>query len=236
MKRNQKVNGNGTLKCEFAIILETFKFENELKEMRKIIDKSIVSILQTGADLSESGNYTESQEFAQVLKGFLHLDDRIKKDAALCEEFEKKLRSVGGIEEAREILTESTPITRMKWPSVPEMKEYNELTWECGPGFGNRQGYPSFENDSGIQDDDLVMQSRDSLMCPISQGLLREPVKNPPCGHTFSKEMIERLFGIQQAAIACPVSGCRASVLKRNLVKDEKLERKLERVSERIFK
>lgn len=208
--------------------------------MKKIIDKSITSILQTGADLAESGNYEETQEFAQVLKGFLRLDGKVKKDTEICEEFGRKLRNEGGIEEAQRFVDvngeASVAALTFKWSAVPEMKEYNELTWECGPGFGNRQGYPAIENETGVNDDDLVMQSRDSLMCPISQGLLRDPVKNPTCGHSYSREMIERLFGNHQSAIPCPVSGCASSVLKRNLMKNEAIERKLERVSERIFK
>lgn len=221
------------------MLCEEFKFENELKEMKKLIDKSIAAILQTGADLAESGNYPETQEFAQVLKGFLRLDGKVKKDAEMGEEFGRKLRNEGGIEEAQRFVDangEASAAVPLKWSAVPEMTEYNELTWECGPGFGNRQGYPAIENDTGVNDDDLVMQSRDSLMCPISQGLLRDPVKNPTCGHSFSRAMIERLFGHQQAAIQCPVSGCASSVIKRNLVKNEAIERKLERVSERIFK
>lgn len=213
-----------------------FKFENELKEMKNIIDKSIAAILQTGADLSESGNYAETQEFAETLKGFLRLDGKVKKDSEMSEEFERKLRNVE-IGEAQGIVdaTENY-LTQFKWSAVPEMKEYNELTWECGPGFGNRQGYPTIENDSGVNDDDIVMQSRDSLMCPISQGLLKDPVKNPACGHSYSREMIERLFGDLQSATQCPVSGCAATVQKRTLVNNEAIERKLERVSERIFK
>ena len=211
-----------------------------MKELKKIIDKSIVSVLQTGADLSESGHYPESQEFIAVLKGFLRLDGKVKRDCGFIEEFGKKLRRDEGIDEAQKVIDESggsdEASRAVKWSSVPEMKEYNELTWECGPGFGNRQGYPSIENDPGMNDDDLTMQSRDSMMCPISQGLLKNPVKNPPCGHTYSKEMIERLFSMQQATIPCPVSGCRSAVLKRNLVNDEKLEGKLERISERVFK
>lgn len=222
----------------------TFNFEHELREMKKIIDKSIASILQTGADLSESGNYTESQEFADTLKGFLRMDDRVKRDTTMCEEIGKKLmRGDGGIEEARGILLSQTTgqsqlnDQRFKWSNVTEMKDYNELTWECGPGYGNRQGYPPIENDPGIpEDDDLVMQTRDSLTCPISLGILKDPMKNPQCGHTYSKASIETMFQGQRESRECPVSGCRGTVSRGRLIRDEKLERKLERISERIFK
>lgn len=227
----------------FILIEDAFNFEHELREMKKIIDKSIASILQTGADLSESGNYTESQEFVDTLKGFLRMDDRVKRDTAMCEEIGKKLmRGDGGIEEARGIILSQSAQDqgndqRFKWSNVTEMKDYNELTWECGPGYGNRQGYPPIENDPGIpEDDDLVMQTRDSLTCPISLGILKDPMKNPQCGHTYSKASIENMFQGQRESRDCPVSGCRGTVSRGRLIRDEKLERKLERISERIFK
>lgn len=219
----------------------TFKFENELKEMKKLIDQSITSLLQTGPDLSESGNYTESQELLETLKGFIRLDNKIKMDRAINEEFGRKLRNNDleaaetFIETTLDTLSSSQSSVPVKWTSVPEVKEYIESIWEIGPGYGNRQGYPVIENDPGIQDDDIVMQSRDSLMCPISQCLLKEPLKNPVCGHTFSKAMIEGLFS-HRASIECPVSGCRNVLNRDRLIKDIKLERKLEKLSDRIFK
>jgi SUMO ligase MMS21 Smc5/6 complex component len=205
---------------------------------------AIKSVIETGADLAESGNYEESQEFMNnVLKEFLRLDQRVKKEVVKSDQFERSVIMAAADSGASRILDELKQLNEtdlrtsesINWRDSSAMKEYNEITWECGPGYGNRQGYPIIENDNGVTDDEFVMQSRDSLICPISQCIMKEPVKNIACNHSYSKDMIERLFNSGSHAIACPVSGCRGTVQRRNLVKDENLERKLSKTESRIF-
>ena len=143
---------------------------------------------------------------------------------------EEASRDLEDFKALKEGLTDSV----IKWSDNSAMKEYNEITWECGPGYGNRQGYPLIANDDG-REDEFMIQVRDSLICPISQGQIKDPVKNPACHHSYSKEMIERLFMGGQQNIACPVSGCRGAVQKRSLVRDENLERKISKIDSRIF-
>ena len=226
----------------FVCLNKEFNLETELRDLKKIIDTTVKCSIDIGADLSESGDYEGSQEFMKVLKDLARLDRIIIKESAIAHDF--TMRTVRTNEEAAgERILESLKALNgrglvglggIKWKDVAEVKEYNELTWETGPGFGNKQSYPILKED--VEDDQIVMQSRDSLMCPISQGLLKDPVRNTTCNHSYSKAMIESLFHASQQAISCPVSGCRNTVMKRNLVSDEKLEKKLKRTEIRIFK
>lgn len=196
--------------------------------------------MDTGADLAESGNYDESQKLAGVLKEFLIMEQRIGKEIAKADQFGRSIMTREGNEEASRDLEEFKALkgglndSVIKWSDNSIMKEYNEITWECGPGYGNRQGYPLLANDDG-REDELMIQVRDSLICPISQGLIKDPVKNPACQHSYSKEMIERLFMGSHYNIACPVSGCREEVHRRRLVRDDNLERKISKIESRIF-
>ena len=204
-----------------------------------MLGKSVKSVIETGADLAESGNYEESQEFMGLLKDLLKMEQRVGKEIVKAEQFGRAVAGdgievAGRVFEEMKALTEGRADTMIKWSDNSAMKEYNEITWESGPGFGNRQGYPLIVNDDG-REDEFVMQMRDSMICPISQGQMREPVKNHACGHAYSKEMIERMFYNGQQTISCPVSGCSSAVQKRNLVKDENLERKLAKLESRIF-
>lgn len=195
--------------------------------------------MDLGADLSEMGNYEESQEFMQVLKDLVRLEKMANEASSLSSDFMKRLRSNDEgcrdyLNYVREQLEEAKEMA-IKWKNVEEIMEYNELTWECGPGYKNRQAYPTIEEEEE-EDEGLVMQTRDSLICPISQGLLKDPVRNVTCNHSYSKAMIEGLFNSRtHTTISCPVPGCRGTVTRGNLVVDEKLEKKLKRVSKRIF-
>lgn len=206
-----------------------------------MIDSTIKSVIDTGADLAESGEYEESQEFVGVLKEFLKMDQQINKEMMKTEEFGRSLREEITVAsrdfEEFKAIKEDRHVS-IKWSDNSAMKEYNEITWECGPGYGNRQGYPLIANDDGREEDEFVVQVRDSLICPISQGQIKDPVRNPACRHSYSKDMIERLFSQSingQQTISCPVSGCRGVVQRRNLVRDENLERKLFKIESRIF-
>lgn len=207
-----------------------------------MIDNTIKSVIDTGADLAESGEYEESQEFVGVLKDFLKMGHVIDKEMIKAEDFSRSLRDDGIIAtsyfEEFKAIKEGNRDVSIKWSDNSAMKDYNEITWECGPGYGNRQAYPLIVNDDGRDDDEFVVQVRDSLICPISQGQMKDPVRNPACRHSYSKEMIERLFSQSVSgsqAISCPVSGCRGVVQRRNLVRDENLERKIFIIESRIF-
>lgn len=219
-----------------------FRIETQLRDLRSMIDSTIKSVIDTGADLAESGEYEESQEFVGVLKDFLKMDQVIGKEMIKADEFNRSLRDNEDVAtrdfEEFMAIKEGNREVSIKWSDNSVMKEYNEITWECGPGYGNRQTYPLIANDDGRDDDEFVVQVRDSLICPISQGQMKDPVKNPACRHSYSKEMIERLFSQSVSgsqAISCPVSGCRGVVQRRNLERDENLERKISKIESRIF-
>jgi hypothetical protein len=211
-----------------------------LRDLQAMISNSLKAVIDTGADLAESGEYEESQEFGGILKELLKMDQRISMELARSEEFGRSLMMREGHEEASRDLEEFKALkdsedNSIKWSENSLMKEYNEITWECGPGYGNRQGYPLIVNEDGGEEEEFSVQVRDSLICPISQGQMKEPVKNSTCNHSYSKEMIERLFIGGQQTISCPVSGCRGVVQKRNLERDENLERKISKIEMRIF-
>lgn len=130
----------------------------------------------------------------------------------------------------------------IKWRDDTTFKEFHELIWECGPGYGNKNGFPEIKNDPNqnpeieIETDGLIMQSRDSLMCPLSKGLLVDPVKTINCNHSFSKSAIYGLMAQSQSEmVPCPVAGCGAIISKGALRCDERLERKLKRIGEIVF-
>lgn len=216
-----------------------FRLESELRDAKKIIDLTVKSVIDTGADLSESGNYETSKEFMGVLKDLIKLDRMIVEESAFAHDFTTEIRTKGDVEAVETILKKFSDLnakdSRIKWKNVTEIKEYTEITWECGPGYGNKFAYPVIEEDEEAEEEDgIVMQSRDSLICPISQGLLKDPVRNSTCKHSYSKSMILELFRNAQT-IQCPVSGCPSTVTRRELLTDENLERKLKRAENRIF-
>jgi len=80
------------------------------------------------------------------------------------------------------------------------------------------------EEDDG---DLMVVDSEHTFpeRCPLTFLRFKEPLKNPSCGHTYSKEGIYGLFQQNRgrASIACPVAGCSKNVVRSSLLPDEEL-------------
>ncbi|KAF0694228.1 Aste57867_14887 [Aphanomyces stellatus] len=71
-------------------------------------------------------------------------------------------------------------------------------------------------------DDEVMVQENNSMRnntCPITQMIMEEPMKNPACGHTYSRKGIESHLKLKQS---CPIAGCRQRV--ENLERDVEME------------
>lgn len=185
------------------------------------------------------------------MKDLLRLERKVGKEIGIYQEFEKLMRrsdlneEIQVLESVKKFQEESSREESIRWGDDPIFKEFHELNWECGPGHGNKNKYPEIENDNVTgeifndndnNNDNVVIQTRESLMCPLSKGLLINPVKSSTCNHSFSKLSILALMAqTHTETISCPVPGCRATISKGALRGDERLERKLKRIGERIF-
>ncbi|KAM9995556.1 hypothetical protein ACTFIY_001741 [Dictyostelium cf. discoideum] len=83
------------------------------------------------------------------------------------------------------------------------------------------------------EDEDLVVASQTiSIICPLSQATLVEPVRAEQCGHVFSKAIILQMFK-NSAQIPCPIAGCGRQIaktqLKRAIDVEETVKKELRR-------
>ncbi|KAN0019614.1 hypothetical protein ACTFIU_002831 [Dictyostelium citrinum] len=81
------------------------------------------------------------------------------------------------------------------------------------------------------EDADLVLASQTiSIVCPLSQATLVEPVRAEKCLHVFSKAIIFQMFK-NSAQIPCPIAGCGHQIgknqLKRAIDMEETIKREL---------
>lgn len=118
--------------------------------------------------------------------------------------------------------------------AMPEWKTWKETMEQVSAAFESTSNF-EVDHDSETDDGDLVMtRDETSLVCPISQAIFINPVKNPSCGHSYSKAAITMLINGSSSrrtagSIPCPVAGCLHQVALKNLVPNALLERKLAR-------
>ena len=89
---------------------------------------------------------------------------------------------------------------------------------------------PAAENGAqGMEVDLLLADVHVSTTCPLTQQQLKSPVKNPRCGHVYSRQAILQHIRAKKASAQCPASGCVAQVVSVELSKDSDMEARLRR-------
>lgn len=86
---------------------------------------------------------------------------------------------------------------------------------------------PFLDFGDGDGSDDVVStaSSHISVLCPLTQQLLVDPVKNTHCLHVYSKQAIlSYILNIQR----CPVSGCNRPVSAHSLVSATEVLQRIE--------
>ncbi|OQR81930.1 hypothetical protein THRCLA_11278 [Thraustotheca clavata] len=84
------------------------------------------------------------------------------------------------------------------------------------------------------EDADVLVQETEtlqSLLCPITQMEMTEPVQNRACGHTYSKNGIVAHLRRKNG---CPIAGCREKVTMDSLERNVEMEVLIARKQQRI--
>lgn len=92
----------------------------------------------------------------------------------------------------------------------------------------HHEGEPLPEQLENAGDGEIVVVRKAALICPLTTQTLEEPVKNPACGHVYSKaaavDFMQRKKSRREQAI-CPVVGC--DKVMKELEEDPETERAL---------
>ncbi|KAG7385505.1 hypothetical protein PHYPSEUDO_001455 [Phytophthora pseudosyringae] len=89
--------------------------------------------------------------------------------------------------------------------------------------------YKKFCDRAGIElavegDEDVFIQeseSTKSTICPVTQMEMEDPLRNPSCGHSYSKKGIQSHL---QRSKKCPVAGCPQKLSFNSLERDVEME------------
>ena len=114
-----------------------------------------------------------------------------------------------------------------------------ELSEGAGPSGTHRyisslQQYlrgPQGARGETLDDDILLSQVHVSTICPLTQQQLKSPMKNPRCGHVYSRQAILAHINAKKSGAHCPASGCSAGVTREELSLDREMESRVRRES-----
>eukprot|EP00128_Syssomonas_multiformis_P013985 Colp12_sorted_trinity150504_noHs@29169 len=76
-------------------------------------------------------------------------------------------------------------------------------------------------NEAADDDDLVVTQAEQNVICPISQQVMKDPVKSKLCKHSYSKEAVMALLKQQKGRTPkCPAVGCDQKLFAHELEPD----------------
>lgn len=123
--------------------------------------------------------------------------------------------------------------TSIAWSRHPEYQAFTQSICEVNDLGESPSTEAALED--GDAADVVVEASKRSLKCPLTQTYFVEPVTNPSCGHTFSKEAILQLAR-SSTSVPCPIAGCSRAVQVARLRPEEGIARAISRMGRvRIF-
>ncbi|OQR87352.1 hypothetical protein ACHHYP_09101 [Achlya hypogyna] len=176
--------------------------------LKRVIEGSS-AVCGIAAMVKEHGNETQMTALKELTTDFITLHGRIGA-------YEKNLESLG-----RKLATRAIPKNFAGSLKVGAIHISDA-------DVARHEYYKRFCNAAGIEDEDedadvLVQETETarSFACPITLLDMEHPLRNTPCGHTYSKEGITAHL---KRSNKCPIGGCQHKVALETLERDVDME------------
>ena len=177
--------------------------------------KTLQTVLAAELTEKEQGDLVDSLK--QVMENYIGDIARLKHNHHLLQEFKRTLNNVEVSEwpedmqgEFQKLQQQNEGKLKIDVKSHQWMRDFDKLVADS-----NNKG----ETDG---DEDMVVSSQVTTICPVTRKEMVRPVRNVECGHVYDREGIEALMK-QSAGTRCPVVGCRVqAVIKPSSLREDK--------------
>lgn len=179
--------------------------------------------------LEEQGEGEKVQNLDEAMQSYITMEKLLQDHATIIGEVRNVLRNEEGETNLVELIDRrhaEAAEEDAQFQRHPRYREFRQKVWKVH--------HPDEALPDEANDDLVVMATQDenNLMCPITRKLLVEPVKNPVCGHLYSKEAIlAHMKANKRKGTKCPVAGCAADVTQ--LEEDREVSYRVEREAKR---
>jgi len=223
-------------------MIDAIAIDGLVKKHKETLDEINISMVLThdgAVALEEQGLFEQVSQLEDRMKEYVLMEQRLKNQSAVLlrlktqpNKFTDATADVPAEYEAglKEKNTEAqTGISEM-CKKHQQYKKFRQDVFE----LNKREAMAPELEEGGV----LVMATQEpSLLCPLTGTELDQPMKNPSCGHTYSRDAIMQHIEHKGGSgmrgrgpqVKCPVAGCGANVDSRTLEGDEDSEKRLRR-------
>ncbi|OWZ22688.1 hypothetical protein PHMEG_0002568 [Phytophthora megakarya] len=193
-----------------ALKMALYAAKKQQLEMAKYTYEAVESLYNNAAFLKDLEDQEHLQQLDETAKDFAVLGTQLTRYKTQLEKLEP--------------LVESGTLGQQKIDKV-----LKDALAKPRINPANHEFYRKFCDRAGIEltvdgDDDVFIQESESVrstICPVTQMEMEDPLKNPGCGHTYSKKGIQAHL---QRNKKCPVAGCPQKLSFNSLERDVEME------------
>ncbi|KAH7478978.1 hypothetical protein PRIC1_009467 [Phytophthora ramorum] len=193
-----------------ALKMALYAAKKQHMELLKYTFEGVESLCNNAAFLKDLEEQQHLQQLDEAAKGFAVLGTQLERYKAQLEKLEPLVESGKLNQQKIDKLLKDALAT----PRINATKH---------------DFYKKFCDRAGIElamdgDDDVFIQESESTrstICPVTQMEMVEPLRNPRCGHSYSKQGIQSHL---QHSKKCPVAGCPQKLAFNNLERDVEME------------
>ncbi|KAL1914848.1 uncharacterized protein VTP21DRAFT_7940 [Calcarisporiella thermophila] len=198
------------------------------------LNQAIGLTTEVAIDLEESNEANAVRRLEDCIRTYIDVDFQLKLQQDILKKIKTHLSRGDQLshlhelyerEYQKELQAYTNTNEKQKFSQNAHIKDFKQKVWDV-----KHRGEPMpIEED---EDDDLLFTSQhQSLMCPITQSLLKDPVTSTKCRHSYSKDAILGLMRQYNRAmsIQCPISGCEQMLSPNDLRPDKSLARRIAR-------
>ncbi|KAE9022196.1 hypothetical protein PR003_g12410 [Phytophthora rubi] len=193
-----------------ALKMALYAAKKQHLEMLKYTIEGLDSLCNNAAFLKDLDDQEHLQQLDETAKDFAVLETQLRRYKAQLEKLEPLVES-GRLEQSNidKLLKDALAKPRI-----------NASKHDFYKKFCDRAGIDlavDGDEDVSIQES----ESTRSTICPVTQMEMEDPLRNPTCGHTYSKKGIQAHL---QRSKKCPVAGCPQKLSFNNLERDVEME------------
>ncbi|XP_028406066.1 E3 SUMO-protein ligase NSE2-like [Dendronephthya gigantea] len=214
----------------------------KLSRMQEYLDVGYSTTLEIALDIeecNESGKTTaEIEQLKDITLEYVKMEKELKqwlqaaettKTAFQEEHRNAKAGNVPSIEEIFMNKLNETEENSMN-ESIqehPNIKEFVKQVWNV---HHSGQPLPTDQNATIDSDIMIAQASEESVICPLTQKQMVEPVRSKKCHHSFEKAAILHHIRVRQNRVRCPVGGCAHYVTEADIEPNSSLAFRIKRL------
>ena len=126
-----------------------------------------------------------------------------------------------------------------KYGGMPNGQQ-THMNWNQQPGMHYSKPAPKQQlqqvpggeavNDAEEEDDNNMYKEENvCIKCPYTQQVMKEPMRNKLCGHSYEKEAIEEYMSRMSLDAKCPVIGCTNTLNAQDVEVNSQLKVKIQK-------